>query len=96
MDIRLNKPDAGLRQAIINAAKTGGCYANIKYKPNQNFYHCTFTLERFPHGPQAAFEIQDITIESLLSVYPDATIRTARAVFEGLDDFQAQKKARVA
>lgn len=37
----------------------------------------------------------DKVIRALLTLDPDATVRTARAVFEGLADFEAQVKARV-
>lgn len=36
----------------------------------------------------------DRVIRALLTLDPDATVRTARAVYEGLTDFEAQYKAR--
>ncbi len=47
-------------------------------------------------GNRAATEAQhDAVIRSLLTQDPQATIRTARAVYEGLADYEAQRKARV-
>ncbi len=37
----------------------------------------------------------DIVIRALLTLDPDATVRTSRAVYEGLASFEAQVKARV-
>lgn len=36
----------------------------------------------------------DRVIRALLTLDPDATVRTARAVYEGLEDFERQCKAR--
>lgn len=36
----------------------------------------------------------DHIIRALLTLDPDATVRTARAVYEGLADFETQYKAR--
>ncbi len=38
--------------------------------------------------------IHDSVIRALLTLDPEATVRTARAVYEGLNDFEQQYKAR--
>ena len=43
----------------------------------------------------ASFEQHDAVILALLQLDPQATIRTARATYESLEDFEAQKAARV-
>lgn len=47
------------------------------------------------NGSMASDAAHDRVIRALLTLDPDATIRTARAVFEGLKDFEAQYAARV-
>lgn len=40
----------------------------------------------------ATAETHDRVIRALLTLDPDATIRTARAVYEGLEDFEKQRR----
>lgn len=46
--------------------------------------------------PGASVEAHDRVIEALLKLDPDARVRTSRAVFENLQDFQSQRTGRVA
>ena len=41
--------------------------------------------------PKASVKDHDRVIRALLTLDPDATIRTARAVYEGLEDFEKQR-----
>lgn len=55
-----------------------------------------FILADDTFGTQTAtVEQHDQVIRALLTLDPDATVRTARAIYEGLSDFEAQHKARV-
>lgn len=82
--------DANVMQAAIDA----GCFCRLKWWMP---YGARFTLHasNVDTSP-ASFEQHDATIHNILKQYPDARIRTARATFEGLADWEAQKQARVA
>ena len=79
---------------VAQAASDTGCFANIKWHMP---YGARFTLHasNVDRAP-ATFEQHDAVILALLTIHPDARIRTARATFEGLADWEAQKQARVA
>ncbi len=47
--------------------------------------HVRFALHNADSG------VHDRVIRALLQLDPDATVRTARAVYEGLEDFQRQR-----
>lgn len=56
---------------------------------------------RFSRGREVRFSLPDASvadhdrvIRALLTLDPDATVRTARAVYEGLEDFVRQCEAR--
>ena len=93
MEIRLASPHQFIDKSVEIAAMNAGCIARIKWwMPNG----ARFTLQAAPGSDvPASFEHHDAVIKSLLDIYPDARIRTARATYESLLDFQAQKKARV-
>ncbi len=59
-----------------------------KYTKAFGMERCRFTL------PEANESEHDSVIRALLTLDPDATVRTARAVYECLADFEAQYKAR--
>ena len=94
MEIKLIDPDDGLENDIYGSAIYAGCHAVVKWcKPTQ----CRFILVTKSGGnEQAPSDIQDRFIHNILTMYPDATIKTARAVFEGLIDWEAQLAAREA
>ena len=94
MEIRLHNPVDPLQldENIVNAARDGGCFARIKWCRESQARFILTTGQMTDN--QAAPEVQDKTIRALLTIYPDATIKTARAVFEGLVDFEAQLAAR--
>ena len=82
--------DSHVRQAAINAH----CYANVKWSDP---FSVRFTLHADGPGSKPAdSDTHDKVIRALLELDPDATVRTARAIYEGLADMQAQLKARVA
>lgn len=95
MEIRLTHNfttfiDSQVAQAAVDA----GCYANIKWWMPHG---ARFTLHASNTNPApASFEHHDAVIHALLTIHPDARIRTARATYESLSDFEAQKQARVA
>ena len=93
MEIRLSKPNLFFDSHIDKAAKAAGCYARIKWAKADT---CRFILvDRAMSFKPAIFEQHDSVIRALLELDPDATIRTARATYEGLADFKTQVKARV-
>lgn len=94
MEIKLNTPHQFLDKSVEIAAMNAGCWARLKWQmPNG----ARFTLQAAPGlDVPASFEQHDAVILSLLTIYPDARIRTARATYESLADFEAQKQARVA
>ena len=93
MEIRLASPHQFIDKSVEIAAMNAGCIARIKWwMPNG----ARFTLMDKPGSDSpASFEHHDAVIKSLLDIYPDARIRTARATFEGLSDWEAQRAARV-
>lgn len=92
MEIRLSIPNTEFEQHISEAAKAEGCFALVKWaKPSQ----IRFTLLALNSPSQAPTEIQDKVIRALLVLDPEAEIRTARANYEGLTDYDAQFTARV-
>lgn len=94
MEIKLNKPHQFLDKSVEIAATNAGCFARIKWHMP---YGARFTLHVSNTNPTpASFEQHDEVIHALLTIHPDARIRTARATYESLADFEAQKGARVA
>ena len=94
MEIKLSTPDLFIDTHIDKAAADAGCYARIRwYNPNG----ARFILVADPMSDQpATFEQHDSVIKALLELYPRARVRTARATYESLEDFDAQKAVRVA
>jgi hypothetical protein len=85
MEIRFSKNlDRPLWTVIEQAAR----HWNIMPRfTSANGLHFRFTLEADQDG-------HDKVIRALLTADPQANVRTSRAVFEGLADFEAQYKAR--
>jgi len=71
---------------VESVARLEKTRVNVKWARN---LQVRFTL------PDASTETHDSVIRALLMLDPDATIRTSRATFEGLEDFTAQFKVRV-
>lgn len=94
MELKLVHADLFIDSVVDRAASAAGCIARLKwYMPNG----ARFILIDKPMSDEpATFEQHDQVIKSLLEKYPDARIRTARATFEGLADWEAQRAARVA
>jgi hypothetical protein len=94
MEIRLNSSHQFLDKHVEIAAADAGCYARIKWWMPEG---CRFTLHASNvNTTPATFEQHDAVIHALLIQHPDARVRTARATFESLEDWEAQRKARVA
>lgn len=93
MEIRLSSPDPSFDAKIEKAANRAGCFSRVKWATaNQVRF---ILVEKAMSMKQASFEQHDEVIARLFMADPHATIRTARAQFEGAADFHAQKKARV-
>ena len=89
MEIRLSKPDLFFDNRIQDAAKKAGCYARIKWATAQQV---RFVLVDRPMSKTpASYAAHDNVIRQLLTIDPKATIRTAIAVYEGLEGFEQQK-----
>lgn len=94
MELKLAHADPFIDSNVDRAASAAGCIANIKWWMPHG---ARFILIDKPMSDEpATFEQHDQVIKSLLEKYPDARIRTARATYESLEDFIAQKGARVA
>ena len=94
MEIKLSTPDLFIDTHIDKAAADAGCYARIKWWMPQG---ARFILVAAPMSDQpATFEQHDSVIRALLELDPRARVRTARATYESLEDFDAQKAVRVA
>ena len=93
MEIRLSKPDLYFDKRVEQAAAQAGCWPRIKWaRPDA----VRFVLVDRPMSKQiATFEQHDDVIARLFMEDPHAIVRTARALYEGAADFQAQKQARV-
>ena len=86
MEVRFSKPvgsEVGILYRTVHA-----CDMAVKLT-SANGARVRFTL------PEASIDGHDRVIRALLTLDPDATIRTSRAVYEGLASFEAQVKARV-
>ena len=94
MEIRLHTPSAFLDTRLDKAAADANCIARIKWWMPQG---ARFILVAAPMSDQpATFEQHDSVIRALLELDPRARVRTARATYESLEDFDAQKAVRVA
>lgn len=86
MEIRYSQPPAYPAWSKADqCAKMFGLEAAIT---STSQYGVRFTL------PGASVDDHDRVIRALLTLDPDATIRTARACYEGLRDFEAQLSVR--
>ncbi len=93
MEIRFSTTRPHAEDSIWKAAKDNGCHARIKWATTAAVRFILVTAKE--SYDQAPPETQDKVIRALLVLDPEATIRTARATFEGLQDFEAQHVARV-
>ena len=92
MEIRHHTHNLFRDSHVRKAAEAHHCYANVKWSDP---FSVRFTLHSDgPGSPPADSATHDKVIRSLLELDPDATIRTARAIYEGLNDFNSQLKAR--
>ncbi len=92
MEIRHKTHNLFRDSHVRKAAEAAHCYANVKWSDP---FSVRFTLHSDgPGSAPADTETHDRVIRTLLELDPDATVRTARAVFEGLQDFESQFRAR--
>lgn len=93
MEIRLSTLDVFFFEHIEHAAKIARCFARIKWTtPRQVRF---VLVERAMSNMPASVEQHDQVIGALLAIDTQATVRTARATYEGALDFEAQRKARI-
>ena len=93
MEIRHNTHNLFRDSHVRKAAEAHHCYANVKWSDP---FSVRFTLHaNGPGSAPADSDTHDKVIRSLLELDPDATVRTARAIYDGKADFEAQLKARV-
>lgn len=92
MEIRLTTPAPAFESQIQAAARTAGCYARVKRSWVQlGRRHLRFVLTDRPLSDRPASFIQhDGVLWALLQIDPGAEIRTAKAHFHGLADFEKQ------
>ena len=93
MEIKLSTPDLFIDSKIDRIAASAGCIARLKWhNPNG----ARFILVDHPmSNTPATFEQHDSVIRALLELDPRARVRTSLGVFDGLNDWDAQYKARV-
>lgn len=91
MEIRLSTPNDGFADRITQAAGQAGCRAHIK---RTTPHGVRFTLHEQLSHEFASDGQHDDVIARLFMADPGATVRTARAVYEGAADFETQRKAR--
>lgn len=93
MEIRFSTARYYPEDDIMQIAKLAGCHARVKWATTAA---ARFQLVRDRDSyEQADTGIQDKVIHALLNLDPEATIKTARAVYEGLTDFKTQGLARL-
>ena len=85
---------------VRQAATKANAHARIKWARPSDLPHlpaeCRFKLVEAPHAfKPASSAAHDRFIGELFAQDPDATVRTARAVYEGRNDFLAQLAARI-
>lgn len=85
MEIKFSKPVGSEVGTIYRMARAADVAVKLT---SANGRRVRFTL------PAASTSAHDRVIRALLELDPDATIRTARAVYEGLDDYNSQLAAR--
>ena len=92
MEIRHHTHNLFRDSHVRKAAEAAHCYANVKWSDP---FSVRFTLHASgPGSAPADTATHDKVIRSLLDLDPNATVRTARAIYEGLADYQTQTKAR--
>ncbi len=82
MEIRFSKPVGSEVGTVYRMAHAADCAVKLA---SANGRRVRFSL------PEADEQKHDRVIRALLTLDPDATVRTARAVYEGLEDFQRQR-----
>ena len=92
MEIRFSKARQYPEDSIWAAAHAAGIHARVKWATTAAVrFQLVQDKESYVQAPP---DKQEAVIAALLALDPDATIRTARAIYEGLIDYQTQTKAR--
>ncbi len=81
------------RKAVEGVADAAGVFASV-VSDRRRCVRFTLRKNVAPHQGYpylADTEDHDRVIRALLTLDPDATVRTARAVYEGLEDFEKQR-----
>lgn len=89
MIIHLSSPDLYFDKRIERIAEGAGCHARIRWSTP---VEVRFALVERPMSDKpASYAAHDNVIRKLLGLDPKARVRTAVAVYDGLDDFENQK-----
>ena len=89
MELRLSKPYPGFEHVLDKTARLYKAYARIKWATSTQI---RFELVEKPLSPnQAPFDVQSSIIGALLDIDPLAMVRTAKATYNGLEDFRRQQ-----
>ena len=89
MNIKLSIPDLLFDKRIEAIAIEAGCYARIRWNTANEV---RFILVDQPMSMvPATFEQHDQVIGELLALDPLAKVRTAKAVYHGLAEFEAAR-----
>lgn len=98
MEIRFSKPLANPWTYLGGYAAAQGARAKLTNYKGASLRFQLQTSTKHAHNGYttrtwraASPEIHDRVIRALLTLDPDATVRTARAVYEGLKDFEKQR-----
>lgn len=92
MEIQFWNPYHAPEKHVRAFASAAGAYARVKWARDGAGSACRFHLvEHTESRTSATTEAHDSVILALLTLDPRATVRTARAVYKGLSDYQRQK-----
>ena len=96
MEIRFSDAWARLNDypedTVRHVAASHGQHAKVKWADDSA---CRFTIQEHRDSPALAdHATHDKIIRQLLTIDPDAEIRTAKAIYRGYEDFQHQTKQR--
>lgn len=91
MNIQFSYAQPDTDRLVRQAARMAHCVAAIKWAEP---YECRFTLHASANDLRSATSAQhDAVIAALLDVDVDARIRTAKATYNGRDDYRRQNGA---
>ena len=90
MEVRLSTPDLFFANYVARCAEAAGCYARVKWREPSKVRF--ILVARAMSDTPASYAEHDCVIRKLFERDPKAFVRTAIAVYDGLDSFEAQQK----